>query len=387
MNVDVIVIGQNYSTSLGIIKAVGEFGFSCGVVKTTTGKKVLSPELKSKYVKKYVFARKYNEGEILNRLLEFSSSKKKVLLPSDDYSSSFLDRHYNELSVSFYLPNAQRTEGCMQKYFDKSLQKEIAHQFGLSVPQTWTINTREKIETLHDVVFPCITKPQESIGSPKSFIRKCQTKEELMTVLNEILRGSTPDILIEQFVEIENEYTVSGVAYGGKVIIPAFMKKTRTGSGIHKGVTISGVVKRALDYQGTVEKLKGLVREMNIEGIFDIELFESKGRFFFNEINLRYGAAGYAVTKSGYNIPACFVNCCLGQQSDLSDNYIIEEKSFVSDKAALDSYSAGNLEWSELWRLLRDSDIRFLGKDDFGPYLLYTWSLYKTKLSKLVHRQ
>ncbi len=388
MSIDVIIIGQNYSTNLGLIKGVGEAGFNCGVVKTIgTGKHSKTPELRSKFVKKFVFAKKYDEQDVLDKIMSFvDDGCKRVLLPADDYCSLFIDNHLDDLKQYFYTPNVFNKQGGLVGFFDKALQQELVTKVGLQVPETWQMDLSKTIEIPEGVKYPCITKPQISIGSPKSFIRRCNDRRELSAIIKEIVaKQNSCKLLIEQFIEIENEYTVSGVAFGGQVLIPAFMKKTNTGSGIHKGVTVSGRVIDVSNYKSIAEKIGEFVRNMGFEGIFDVELFESKGVFYFNEINLRYGAAGYAVTRAGCNLPACFVNYCL--KGEQPSNYRIKrELSFVSDKAAFDNYIGGYISWETYRKILHQAEVRFIYHDDTGPYLDYTLMAYRSRFSSFIHR-
>ena len=389
MKIDAIIIGQNYSTNLGLIKAIGEAGYNCGVVKTATSSKTLkTPELRSKYVRKFVFANKYDEQDVLAKIMLFACDNyKRVLLPADDYCALFIDNHINNLNKYFYTPNVNHKQSGLANYFDKALQQELVIKEGLKVPETWQIDLSKTLEIPDCVKYPCITKPQISIGSPKSFIRRCKDPTELNAIIKEIVaKQNSCKLLIEQFIEIENEYTVSGVAFEGQVLLPAFMKKTKTGLGIHKGVTIAGIVKDSSRYKTIKESICAFVNNMGFEGIFDVELLESNGKFYFNEINLRYGAAGYAVTRAGCNLPASFVNYCLKSEHP-STQIIQRELSFVSDKAALDNYSGGYISWKEYKKLLHQAEVRFIDHDDMEPYLNYVLNAIKIRFSKIIQNK
>ena len=69
MESQVVIVGKNYSTTLGIIKSVGEAGYRCGVV-ACVGKhpKHPSPETLSKYVDTYVYARTRDDNDIISKL-------------------------------------------------------------------------------------------------------------------------------------------------------------------------------------------------------------------------------------------------------------------------------------------------------------------------------
>lgn len=361
--IDVVVIGQNYSTSLGLIQATGEAGFSCGLVKSVVNvPKALTPDLASNYVVRYVICHRHRDQECMKALIEEFSSKEKrlVLLPSDDYSVALIDRNREQLAKHFYLPQIAGGAGSLVHNMDKFHQGKIALSVGLQTANNWTIKAGST--TLpDDIIFPCITKPQVSIGSPKSYIKKCVSAEELRTVLEEIGSNKPCDVLIEEFVEVRQEFTVPGVSINGEVIIPAFIKKTLIGKGIHRGVTISGKVLSTSHFpKRIIDTLKSFVVEMAYEGIFDIELFLTDNGFYFNEMNLRYGAAGYSLTRAGINLPALYVRSCANQQSVLPNSLQRDGLTFVSDKAALDYLISRHIGYRTYRKLVGEADFRFL---------------------------
>ena len=85
----VIIIGQNYNTSLGLIKSVGEGGLKCATLKfrknssfiRTLFQVILSPDLCSKYVDEWVALPREPEEELINGLIENFGDKicKKVI--------------------------------------------------------------------------------------------------------------------------------------------------------------------------------------------------------------------------------------------------------------------------------------------------------------------
>ena len=363
--VDVVVIGQNYSTSLGLIQAAGEAGFRVGVVHYSSSIPKHTPlEFISKYVCVRLFAERNKENELLKALIEnFSKgTHKPVLIPSHDTSVIFIDSYLHILERYFYVPHIFHQSGEMTRYMDKSLQSKLAVESGLRKAPYWIIELDGSpgFAIPKDIVFPCITKPLCSVGSLKSYIRRCSNAEELKKVLSEINNNRPSPILVEQFITIDNEYTIPGVAIGDAIHIPSFIQKGKVGSGNHKGVTIAGKVIKSNRFESVVACLKLLIRTIGLQGIFDIELIESNGVFFFNELNLRYGAAGYALTRAGVNIPAIWINYCLFNKAPEPNYSFKEGLSFVSDKAAIENLLSGYMSIREYKSLISSSDFRFL---------------------------
>lgn len=364
--IDIVVIGQNYSTSLGLIQAAGEAGFGVGVVHSTVHPVKHQPlETKSKYVRDYIIIEnRTDEKRLLSLIIDrFSSNGKKVvLLPSDDYSAALLDRNLSELEKYFYLPSSKHTSGEIIRCMDKGRQAKMAMDVGLPTAKCWEFHLdKETVPTIpDDIVYPCITKPLKSIGSHKTYIKRCDNRDELEKTLKEIIRESSCSILVEEYIDIENEYTVPILAAGDSISIPVFLKKIRTGTGVHKGVTIAGRVVSSGQFPQTVDSLKQMVRNAGLQGIFDIELLQNGDTVFFNELNLRNGAAGYALTRAGINFPAMWINYCTNNQLIEDAVSFKEGLSFLNDKAAVENYGAGYMTWKDYRETVRSVDFRFL---------------------------
>lgn len=391
-DVDVIVMGQNYSTTLGLIQAAGEAGFVCGVAKNTANlSQRLTPEQKSNYVSKYIVFDRRDDKKILDALIDnFSQSDKKiVLLPADDFCSLFIDRHLTFLEKYFYIPNSRHQEGEVKKLMDKQVQSEMATQAGLETAKNWSVQYRgdESLALPSGIIYPCITKPQISVGTPKTHIRKCNNETELRATLYDIFKERPCDVLIEEFINISYEYTVPILAYEDEVLIPAFIRKSYVGSGDHRGVTISGKVVNSNNYAQIVDSLKRLIKNAGLNGLFDIELFESSGRFYFNELNLRNGAAGYALTRAGINLPALWIKYCMGNPMDYKNESLKDGLTFVSDKAVLDSYSAGYIDLKTYRNIIKNADFRFIvDNPDMGAKKAFRKIEIKTIISSLVNK-
>lgn len=365
INVDVVVVGQNYSTSLGLIQSAGEAGFSVGVVRSIDNDSTkITPELKSKYVSLFFIHNRRKEKELVDILIDnFASlTRKTVLLPADDNNAALLDKYADYLTPYFFMPCIKNNYGYISHYMDKSYQSSLAISLGINKVRSWTIeaNNLKYSELPSNITFPCITKPQLSMGSSKRYIIVNNSMEDLQNTLHSIANEKQCSLLIEEYVNVVNEYTIPGVSYNNEVIIPAFIKKNKIGSGYHRGVTISGVIVDSAKYINICNKLKELIRNIGFEGIFDIELFESNNQFYFNEINLRNGAAGYALTKAGINLPAMYINHCFGKKVQINNKNLKEGLTFASDKAAIENYVSGYMNLSEYIRLMNNIDFRLL---------------------------
>lgn len=361
----IVVIGQNYCTSLGIIKALGEAGY-----RVEVGKRVMStfhfhtPEMKSKYVDKAVFLHTGPDTEMISTIVQHFAVPDglKILIPADDFCVALIDRNLEELSQYFLLPHVKHEQGAASRLMDKSVQNAWAKKCGIKVANSVIIKVSQKEAAVipENTPYPCMTKPIESVGHPKSYIRKCANCDELMAHISRVAQEQECTLLVEQFIEIEKEYTIPGIAIGETVIMPAAIEKFRTGDGHHKGVTISGVVKKSDLLGDIVGKLKSFVGQMGFQGIFDIELLQCKDGVFFNEINLRNGAAGYSLTKSGINLPAIYADYLMNYERPQSAVQFTPGRTFVNEKAALENFGAGYSSFRTLIKTITDADIKFI---------------------------
>ena len=387
--ISAVIIGKNYSTTLGLVEAIGRAGYCCGVVKPVKEiPRFATPEQKSQYVVRCEYAVMNDEEDILEKALSFRQKSRKIaLIPSDDFSASLLDRKLDSLSESFYVPNVREKAGELTALMDKYTQKQLALSSGVDAAACFSVEVSDgKVTIPEGIIYPCFTKPQASIGLSKSYIRKCDDREALIRHLTMIGRQQPCTILVEEAIDVENEYTVPGVCVGSKAVIPALLKKHKIGSGKHKGVTIRGEVQSSARYQTLTEQLCRFIESLGLTGIFDIELLESKGRFYLNEINLRYSAAGYAVTAAGVNLPGLYLDYLFGKKitpEQLKRDGMI----FVSEKAELEDFEAGYSTFRNYLRSVKNADIRFMtGINDPPAEAAFKKIVWKTAAKRLLKR-
>lgn len=388
----VLVIGKNYSTSLGIVRALGCMGIKVDVIRC--GQDRLCPELCSKYICNWYKSKSSSDNDVMEALQIYKSKYKKddykiLVIPSDDASARFLDQNYNTFKNDFIVPQAGTQAGDLARYMDKNCQKKLAEASGLSVAKGWSVFISEDgtYNIPNDISYPCYTKPQISVGFPKSYIKKCDTKEQLETLLTEVAQNYTrAEILVEEYIEIDKEYVIPGVSLGQSSCIPAFIEKCSIGKGQHKGVTESGSVISSKQFASTKEKLSMLMKKVALFGLFDIEMIESQGILYFNELNLRNGAATYGVTMAGVNLPYLLVSFYNNGFDDFEKIDIKNTITFVSEKVAFDDYRAGYSTWNDYKNKIKKRSRFLLDWHDIKPYLCYCAIMWKCRLVKKIHR-
>lgn len=390
MKQKVIVIGRNYSSRLGMIRAVGMAGYDVIVIKTNGLPDSKDIDAYSKYVKEYHYAKEPNRDELISVLLTLKSDKNKtIIIPVDDYAASTIDDNIDLLKDSFLFPNINMEQGAINRLMDKNLQKELARQAGLNVAKGWVLNIMNHTYTLpSDIIYPVFPKPQISFKGNKRCMRKCNDETELRKVLDEIASQRDCPMLLEQYIEIDKEYALLGVSNGVDVIIPAKIQMLESGKGPHRGVTLQGQISPIKTDDVYLDHLKQFIHCLHFSGLFDIDLYESKGIMYFNELNLRFGASGYAVTATGINLPQFFLESLKGGCRNLN-NMRVKECLFVNEKVACDDYNNGYISISDYKEKISQSNICFIKSiEDNGPYeeFMSRNFSYKRRLKRVIKK-
>ena len=379
----VVVLGKNYSTSLGVIRALGRAGYPVQLLYITAKKGGARIAASSKYILQTIEQIGRNDDEIINRLQNsfVHKGERYVLFPTDDYTSSLIDRYRDVLRPHFLMPYIEgEKQGAVTHYMNKSVQMDLSRKFGLQSATSWEIDlSQSRIPIPQDVSFPCFCKPTISARGYKREICRCNTREELekkLIDLQRIKRERT--VLIQEFLEIQDEFSISGVCFGEDIYLPALLKKLCIAEH-EKGVTLLGKVCPFGKLESVKEKLTAMLASIHYYGMIDIELFYSNGELYFNELNFRSSGVGYAVTQAGVNLPAMFVQRLTGQ-SGIADDKIEYGLCFLYDKAAYEDYIFGHITRDDFENYKDTADFTMLFDDlDTEPSRLFLIEMQKKK--------
>ena len=388
----VVVLSRNYSTALGVIRSLGSAGYPVDLLASAPKPGASQISAASKYVNHAIeiVARNIKtvyDLELLKEALNYEGrfDEKPVLFPIDDYTANIADSHREELSGIFDMPRIAGEEGngSMLARMDKSFQARLATEAGLNTPLEWVISLRNSIEIPDDMVYPCFCKPIESISGYKKEMARCDTKEDLTTQL-ELMRKNSPhrSVLVQEFLQIEQEIDFSGVCNDQEVIVPGIIRKTHIAQ--HEvGVTMAGTVVPAEELGETLEPVMRFLKSLHYVGMFDMELNLVDGRYYFNEINLRSGGPSFSYFMSGANLPALAVKAIADETWEEKDlPAMTYGKNFVYEKVAWEDYNYGFLTRSELSDVLNEADFGMLiNKDDPEPGRIFMRQM-RTKEAK-----
>ena len=302
-NINIIIIGADTVNTLGLIRSVGIEGARPNVIVSTRYSKAWIS--RSKYIRSITIAR--SESDILQAIHSYKKAGcDNYLIPSSDPASIILDKHYQELSKEFLLPNCGEKTGGVIENLRTERMLQTARAAGLETPKQYDTETLKAMitagEDLEGSDYPLFVKCLKAETNGKSF-HIIHNRAELVDIFK---NADTKEILIQEFIDIEEELGIQGVAFGAEkeAYVPAVIHKIRTSS-IAKGSTVYARLSENPDIQKIVRRY---INATGYDGIFDVELMRSKNKLYFIECNFRNGAYGFAYTKAGFNLPMIWID-------------------------------------------------------------------------------
>ena len=248
---------------------------------------------------------------------------------------------------------------------DKGLQKELARSVGLNVASSFIVDVvKGKYELPASINYPCFPKPLITIHGDK-YMKRCDNEEELRHVIDHLGSKGDNRVLVEDFKVIDEEYAVLGFSDGKNVTIPGVIHFLRP-SKSHFGLAMQGEVLPVEGFEEQIEKFKEFAIKVGFVGVFDIDFFKCDGAFFFDEMNLRFGGSGYAITKMGVNLPAMMVKYFSGESYKDWPDEISGKAVFANDRMLADDWYQGFLTTAEYHSIQEASDLLFV-KDFEDP--------------------
>lgn len=377
----VVVTGRNYCNILTMVRALGEAGYDVDVLRVYKKKPAMAnilgkmePEASSKYVDGFYRCIVNNHPErMTTSLIKLGNQEQKILLmPVDDYTAYLIDKSYNQLKEYFIIPNVADKEGELSRLMDKNEQKLLAVKQGLPMPKSVLVKVENGEVNLPDGIhYPCFIKPNVSMNSTKARMMRCDDRQVLENVLFKYAKQEDFEVLIEEFIDIKEEYSILGIGTKDKAIAPAVFKVLKGGNKERKGVTVVGEAVSSEPFKEILDKCCRYVESIQYTGIFDIDLLESKeGKIYFIELNFRAGASTHLFTKTGVNLPGMFADDMLKniEMEDVSASESVGKK-FVSEKVLLEEYVRNDVSVFRAISYLMKADVRFIKDEkDRKPY-------------------
>lgn len=368
-NLKIIVLGAHYSTMLGVVRSFGIEGYKVEVV--FIGQNGANIVKCSKYVAKFLQIKMRDDRSIIMLLLN-NYCGNSVLVPSDDYTSSLIDRYRDELHPFFLMPYVKgHKQGAITHLMDKSVQCQMAQQASLNVAKTWAISLKSyDIIIPDDMVYPCFVKPCVSAERGKYGMCKCDDKDDLLLALKKLKKeGSNNKVLVQEYLDIKDEIQLTGICVGNRVYLPAIIKRLKVAEK-SKGCTLYGEVQKCNIIGDVYSQIIAMLERLDYIGLIVVDLIESNEKLYFSELNFRSSGVLYALTMAGINLPSKFFKVVSStfEDSIFKDN-VDWGMRFLNDKVLMEDKCAGYITDSEFKSMITSTD-HYIIKDeeDKGPY-------------------
>lgn len=360
---EIIAIGGNHHNLLGVVRTLGEKGIKSNIIVTNENKYAFV--IKSKYVKKYKII-KENEDEILEALNEYKNlDKKPILIPTSDYAEYTIDKNLDELSKYFIVPNIDNTQGKVITLMNKFNQSILFDKYNLKTPKTEILNLKQEKD--NKIGYPFILKPIISANGEKADIRICKNEEEFNKAKEELRCKKYKDILIQEFLDNVEECDLIGYCFGKDVYLPGIVVKERVYPP-KKGTISYGKVIGFDKENHELFKLYSMLKDINYNGLIDIDLFKVKNEYYINEINFRN--SGNAYIYSSQNINLAYMWVCESLDKEISMNNINEEFYFIDEYLERSQLLNKNITIKEWFEAKRKASCYFVkNKKDIAPLI------------------
>ena len=381
MNPKVVIIGHSYSSRLSLIRAVAQIGCEVTVVvmaqpKDKKSKLVKPIDCYSKYVSHVYYCVRSERDTLISLLLEkcVDPNQKVVLIPDGDDVVVNIDNNKNILKEHFLFPHIAKEPSSMEYWMEKTHQKQLAKEIGLNVTNATIVEIKDGQYTIpSDLQYPVFPKPLATMNGGKGGMRRCDNAKDLSEALDFIINFRTQDtkVLIEDYKEIDTEYALLGFSDGKEVVIPGILEFIKV-SRKNMGIALQGKVIPVKGFEDLLVKFKQLVLAIGFVGVFDVDFYKSEGKFYFCELNLRYGGSGYAITKMGVNLPAMMVKHFYGESIEAMNKTITGESFYVNERMCVDDWNYGYISYKEYRKYIKTADIRFVpDAEDTLPEKMY----------------
>lgn len=391
MKQKVVIIGVSFSSRLALARSIGVLECDITVIAWGTSNHEKKPiDGYSKYVSRVLFCPK-EEKPFINLLKEkcIDSTQKVILVPDCDFSVTMVDLHQDELKPYFLMPHINHRQGAVVEWSDKTRQKLLAAKLGMNVTNSKIIEIKDSRYTIpDDILYPCFPKALASVAGGKAGMFRCDNKEDLSRALQDIITKKKVDakVMVEDYMEIEKEYAVLGFSDGRNVSIPGIIQFV-VGSKTQRGIALQGKIMPVTEFNEIIKSFKKFILEIGLFGLFDIDFYQSQGRLFFSELNIRYGGSGYAVVKSGVNLPAMCVQSMMGADVSDFDKQVEKESIYTNERMALNDLSNNFISLCDYNDYVKSADILFIkNNEDKKPYIEYCKILSKAAIKSVLKR-
>ena len=313
----VIVFALEHYNPLNIIRALGEDGIYPIFISVKRNYEVAS---KSKYISTLHKVNDIEEGYqlLISKYAPSEDEGKPFILFSDDKCIGYFDERYDEWKDKFIGFNAGK-QGRINEFMDKYNIQLLARKYGFNILDSYVIAKDDTIP--ENLWYPVITKDiSPNSGNWKSDVFICQDVSDLEDAITKI---ASPKIMIQHFVDKQNELALEGYAINQGKDIHIVTQMTWK-------YVIPGYYSPYHDVSMFTDKdmevrLAAMFKEIGFEGIFEVEFLKDKdGTLYFMEINFRASAWNPTGMYAGMPLPNLWIKGMINGKIDSQDRQVFE---------------------------------------------------------------
>lgn len=318
-NTDVVVVGGSHYNTLWVARSLGLAGYRPTVIVVCDHDK--SFVTRSRYIRhSFVVSTDEEMVDVLRNELHFTG--RTMVFASSDSAAAGLDRHFDELSARYFLPNCGGRQGELSRWMKKDVMVEQAGICGFTVPRSVQVDLENRpAADLDGIPFPCIVKPLKSSEGHKTDFRICKDSDALLKAFSE-LQADCRHVQVQQYIRPDYEISVLCFRHraAGICAVPGLLKKLATCQSVSNlGMPTFAQVLKKLTPLVNEDIVKRFVETIDYHGLFSIEFFVKDGVPYFLEINLRVDGDLFVYTTGGCNMPRLFMELTQNPERELSD--------------------------------------------------------------------
>lgn len=327
----VIIIAGDHHNPLNLVRSFGLNGISpFGIIVCKNSKTAFST--KSKYWAKTYIIKSYDE--ILFTLLNNfdNEAEKPVIITCCDTAGEVIDKNLDILKDKFILPSINMEQGKIIELMDKEKQVDFAKKNNLPMAYTRIARDNSWKFDIKDMPMPCIVKPVSSYEGVKSDIKKCTTKEELVSYLKIIFNEKGyKRILIQEFINFD--YEIEFIGSYNKSDKSYLLSRTYRGWPVVGGTNSFFGILNDKNLEIAVADILNTFEKINFSGCFDIELFNVNGKIYLNEINWRNTGNSFFSLGTGVHYAVIWYYAVIGYQDDRIKHFCTDATKFAMNEA------------------------------------------------------
>jgi len=255
---------------------------------------------------KFHLVTRINVPGYMDRVLELCKEERidavlSLIDPELSMVAEYADK-LREIGVTPIISDYELVEKCFNKF-------EMAKVFeanGLTTAKCYmSVENFKAAQAAGEVDYPVFVKPV--CGSASLHINKVSSDKEL-----EGLFAMYDDLMIQEYMD--------GQEYGADVYIDMLSGKC-TSIFIKKKIKMrAGETDKSVSVHipELFEQIASFVEKEGFRGIIDIDIFEVNGKYYFSEVNPRFGGGYPHAYECGVNVPGQIINNLRGNKNPVT---------------------------------------------------------------------